>query len=68
MDLLETADPGAVTGDALTGLVFGILRILAFSGVAIVVAGIVMTCLCDIFECRKLRQSHGRKEDWQLTR
>jgi hypothetical protein len=65
MDLLYAADPGAVTGDTLTGLVFGILRILAFSGMGIVLAGIVMTCLCDIFECRKLRQGHGRTENWQ---
>jgi hypothetical protein len=68
MDLVGTTDPGAVAGDPLTGLVFGILRILAFSGMGIVLAGIVMTCLCDIFECRRLRRSHGRTEDWQPTR
>jgi len=68
MDLVGTADPGAVAGDPLTGLVFGILRILAFSGMGIVLAGIVMTCLCDLFECRRLRRSHGRTEDWQPTR
>jgi hypothetical protein len=35
------------------------------SAMGIVLAGIVMTCLCDIFECRKLRQGHGRTENWQ---
>jgi hypothetical protein len=65
MDLLGMVDPGVVAGDALTGLAFGIIRVLALFSMGIVLAGVVMTCLCDIFECRKLRPGHGRTENWQ---
>ena len=65
MDLLRMVDPGVVAGDALTGLAFGIIRIVALGALGIVLAGLVMTCLCDIFECRKLGQSRGRTENWQ---
>ena len=65
MDLLSMADPGFVPSDALTGIAYGIIKILAFGALAVVAAGIVMTCLCDLFECRKLRQSHGRTEAWR---
>ena len=65
MDFLGMADPGVVPADVLTGLAFGIIRVLALSAMGIVLAGVVMTCLCDIFECRKLRPGHGRTENWQ---
>ena len=60
------ADPGVVPSDALTGIAFGIIKILAYGAMAVVAAGIVMTCLCCFFECRKWRQSHGRTEAWRL--
>lgn len=66
MDLLGMADPGVVPSDALTGIAFGIIKVLAYGAMAVVAAGIVMTCLCDLFECRKWRQGHGRTEAWRL--
>ena len=36
MDLLGMADPAALSSDALTGLAFGIIKILAFGGMAVV--------------------------------
>ncbi len=52
MDLLRMADPGIVPSDALTGIAYGIIKVLAYGAMAVVAAGIVMTCLCDLFECR----------------
>lgn len=66
MDLLRMADPGIVPSDALTGIAYGIIKVLAYGAMAVVAAGIVMTCLCDLFECRKWRQSHGRTEALRL--
>jgi len=59
MDFLAAAVHGLVPSDLLTGLVYGILKILALSAVGIVVAGVMTTCLCDLFECRKWRQGRG---------
>jgi len=56
MDLLAMADPGGLTADALTGLVYGIIKILAYGALGVVLAGVVATCVCDLFECRKLRR------------
>jgi len=66
MELLGLADPGFVSADAVTGFAFGIIKILAYGAMAVVAAGIVMTCLCDLFECRKLRRCHGRSETWHM--
>jgi hypothetical protein len=66
MDFLAMSDPGVVPSDALTGLAFGIIKILAYGAMAVVAAGIVMTGLCDLFECRTLRRSQGRAEAWRL--
>ena len=66
MDFLGMADPGVVPIDALTGIAFGIIKVLAYGAMAVVAAGIVMTCLCGLFECRKWRQAHGRREAWRL--
>jgi len=66
MDLVGMADPGFVPTDALTSLAFGIIRIVAFGGLGIVVIGFLLSCICDLFECRKWRQVLGRTETWQL--
>jgi hypothetical protein len=66
MDFLVMADPGVLPTDALTGLVYAIIKILAYSAIGVVFFGIIMTCLCDLFGCRKLRRCHGRSEVWQL--
>jgi hypothetical protein len=66
MDFLGIADPGLVPSDALTGIAYGIIKILAYGAMAVVFAGLIMTCLCDLFECRKSRQSHGQTEAWRL--
>ena len=66
MDLLRMADPGVVPADMLTGIAYGIIKILAYGAIAVAAAGIVITCLCDLFECRILRRSQGRTEAWRL--
>jgi len=66
MNFLGMADPGVIPADALTGLAFWIIKILAFGAFGIVFVGVVMSCLCDFFECRKWRRCHGRTEIWQL--
>jgi hypothetical protein len=66
MEFLGAAVHGIGPSDVLTGLVYGILKILAFSAMGIVIAGMVTSCLCDLFECRKWRQCRGRTETWQL--
>jgi hypothetical protein len=62
------ADPNIVPADALTGLADAIIRTLAFGAMGIVFAGILATCLYNLFECRKLKRCHGRPETWQLMR
>ncbi len=52
--------------DALRGLAFGIIKILAYGAMGVIFVGIVMTCLCDLFECKKWRRSEGRTEVWRL--
>lgn len=66
MDLMRMADPGLMPTDTLTGLAFGIIKILAYGALGVVVFGVVATCLCDLFECRKWRLARGRTETWQL--
>ena len=66
MDFLGMADPGVVPSDALTGIAYGIIKILAYGAMAVVAAGIIMTCLCELFECRKWRRCLDRTETWQL--
>lgn len=66
MEFLGTAVLGIVPSNLLTGLVYGLLKLLAFCALGIVIAGMVTSCLCDLFECRKWRQCHGRTETWQL--
>lgn len=56
--------PGAA--DLLTGFVYGIIKILAYGAMGVVAAGIVMTCWCDLFECKKWRRSQGKSEVWRL--
>lgn len=66
MDPLLLAGSGVVPADALTVIAYGIIKILAYGALAVFAAGVVMTCLCDLFECRKWRQGHGRTEAWRL--
>jgi hypothetical protein len=66
MDFLGVAYHGLLPGELLTGLVYGILKMLAFGAAALVIVGTVASGLCDLFECRKWRQAHGRSEFWQL--
>jgi hypothetical protein len=66
MNFLEMASQGVLPTDALTGLAYGIIKILAYSAMGVVFAGIVMTCWCDLFECRKWRRCQGRTEVWRL--
>ena len=66
MDFPGMAVLGFFTTDALTGLAYSIIKILAYGAMGIVFAGIVLTCWCDILECRKLRRCQGRSEAWQL--
>jgi hypothetical protein len=57
---------GAVSGVLLTGLVYGILRILALSAMGVVIAGMIISGFCDLFECRKWRRCRGRSQTRQL--
>jgi len=68
MDLLGMGGPGFVPADVATGLAFGIIKILGYGALGIVVFGLLLSGLCDIFECRKLRRCHGRTEAWELKR
>ncbi|MGB8959724.1 MAG: hypothetical protein WCC00_12015 [Candidatus Aminicenantales bacterium] len=66
MDFLGIADPGVVAADAMTGLTFGIIRILGFGALGIVVFGFLLSGLCDLFECGKWRHAQGRTETRQM--
>jgi hypothetical protein len=66
MGLLGMADPSFVSADALTGLAFGIIKLLGYGALGIVAFGLLLSGLCDLFECRKLRRDQGRSELWQL--
>ena len=66
MDFLGMVDPGVLPADALTGLVYGIIKILAYGAMGVVFVGIAMTCWCCLFECRKWRRCQGRTEVWRL--
>ena len=66
MDFLGLVDPGGLPADPLTGFFYAVIRILAFGGLGVVFAGIVVTSLCDLFECRKWKRCHGQTEFWGL--
>ena len=66
MGFLGMADPGVVPADALTGFAFGVIRILGYGALGIVAFGLLMSALCDLSECRKLRRAQGQSEAWQL--
>jgi hypothetical protein len=66
MDFLGMADPGILPTEALTGLAYGIIKILAYGAMGVVFAGIVVTCWCDLFECKKWRRCQGRSVFWPL--
>jgi len=66
MDLLGMADPSALPTDALTGLVFGILKILAYGALGVVFVGLAMTSFCCLFEGKKGSRHQGRTDIWRL--
>ena len=47
-------------------VVYGIIKILALGAVGVVVVGAVVSCVCDIFECREWKRGRGRTEVWRL--
>jgi hypothetical protein len=66
MMFLGMVDPGFVSADAVTGVAFGIIKILGYGALGIVVFGFLLSGLCSFFDCRKWRRSEGRTEFWQL--
>jgi len=66
MDFLGIADPAVVSSEAMTGLAFGIIKIVSLGAIGVVAFGVFMSLLCDLFECRKWRLVQGRTETWQL--
>jgi hypothetical protein len=66
MEYLVVAGQGILPADSLMGLAFAIIKIMAFGALGVVAVGIVASCLCDLFECRKWRHDRGRTEAWQL--
>lgn len=65
MDILTAVEPGVAPADLLTGLVYVILKILAYGAIGIALVGVITTCWCCLFECRKLRRSSARTIPWQ---
>ncbi len=66
MSFLGVGASAPPASDALAGLFAVISRILAYGAVGIVVLGILVTGLCDLFENKKWRRCHGRTEFWGL--
>jgi|GEM_PF-1738920 len=66
MEILTAADPGVAPADLLTGLVYVILKILAYGAIGIALVGVVTTCWCCLFECRKWRRFRGHSEFWRI--
>jgi len=66
MDLLGVTDPGILPTDALTGLFFGIIKIVAYGAIGFVLVGVVTTCWCCFFECKRWRHVQGKSEVWRL--
>lgn len=65
MDILTAAELGIAPADLLTGLVYVVIKVLAFGALGIVLVGVVTTCWCCFFECRKLRRSSATPVTWQ---
>ncbi|MFO7733184.1 MAG: hypothetical protein R6X21_05990 [Candidatus Aminicenantes bacterium] len=59
MDILTAVEPGVAPADLLIGLVYVILKILAYGAIGIALVGVVTTCWCCLFECRRCRGSSG---------
>jgi len=66
MDLMGMAGSGVLTTDVLAGVVYGIIKILAFGAVGVVVVGAIVSCLCDLYESQTWRRCRGRTEVWRL--
>ena len=67
MDLLSASDPGVVPSDLFTAFIYALLKILAYGALAIVLVGVITTCWCCLFECRKWRRCQGRSEFWRIS-
>jgi hypothetical protein len=67
MNFLMSTDPGIVPADILTGFVYLILRVLAFGALGVVLVGVVTTCWCCLFECRKWKRFRGHSEFWRIS-
>jgi hypothetical protein len=65
MESLMAANPGVAPADLLTGLVYVILKILAYGIIGIAFVGVVTTCWCCLFECRKSKRSSAKPVPWQ---
>jgi hypothetical protein len=52
--------------DMLTGFVYAIIKILAYGAAGVVLVGIVTTCWCCFFECKRWRRGQGGPGVWRL--
>jgi len=52
--------------DMLTGFVYAIIKILAYGAAGVMLVGIVTTCWCCFFECKRWRHVQGKSEVWRL--
>jgi hypothetical protein len=66
MDLLGVTDPGVLPTEPLAGIVYGIIKLVAYGALGIVLIGAVTTCWCCFFECRKWRRGQGKSDVWRL--
>jgi len=66
MDLLGVTDPGVFPTDALTGLAYGVIKLIAYGAIGFVLVGAVTTCWCCFFECKRWRRGQGKSEVWRL--
>ena len=62
MDLLGMVDPGFVSADAVIGFAFDVIEFLGLGALGIVAFALLLSALCDLFECRKWRRAQGRSE------
>ncbi len=65
MDILTAAELEIAPADLLTGLVYVVIKFLAYGAVGIALIGVVTTCWCCLFDCRKLRCSSPTPIRWQ---
>lgn len=66
MGWLDLAGPGFISADAVTSFALSIIKILGYGALGTVAGGLLLSGLCDLFECRKWRRAQGRTESWQM--